>query len=72
LPLFQKSLEIYKKVLEEGHPDIALSLNNLARLYNITGDYEKAEPLLQQALPIASCQIAMDCRISYLKSSSLS
>ena len=34
------------------HPEVAASLNNLAELYRITGDYAKAEPLYQRALQI--------------------
>ncbi len=37
-------------MLGEEHPDTALSLNNLAMLYQDQGKYEQAEPLLQQAL----------------------
>ena len=39
-------------VLGENHPDYAISLNNLARLYKAMGDYAKAEPLYRQALEI--------------------
>ncbi len=34
------------------HPDTATSLNDLAELYEATGDYAKAEPLYQNALAI--------------------
>jgi tetratricopeptide (TPR) repeat protein len=34
------------------HLETAKSLNNLAELYQVMGDYAKAEPLFQQALEI--------------------
>ncbi len=34
------------------HPDVAISLNNLARLYTGQGRYAEAEPLIQRALAI--------------------
>ncbi|MEH2316744.1 tetratricopeptide repeat protein, partial [Nostoc sp.] len=36
----------------EEHPDVALSLNNLAALYDSQGRYSEAEPLYMQALDI--------------------
>ena len=38
--------------LGEGHPDYAVSLNNLADLYRAKGDYAAAEPLYRQAMEI--------------------
>ena len=34
------------------HPDTAASLNNLAELLRVQGDYDAAKPLLEQALAI--------------------
>ena len=39
-------------MLGPDHPDTALSLNNLAVLYDNQGKYDKAEPLYQRALTI--------------------
>jgi CHAT domain-containing protein len=39
-------------VLGPDHPDVGLSLNNLAALYNDQGRYADAEPLLKRALAI--------------------
>src|SRR6516165_2139415 len=50
--LFQQALETRKKELGPEHPDTANSLNNLAELYQLMGDYAKAEPIYQQALQI--------------------
>ena len=51
-PLYQEALRIRQKVLGSEHPDTALSLNNLAVLYQEMGEYAKAEPLYQEALRI--------------------
>jgi hypothetical protein len=39
-----------RKVLGEAHPDYALSLNNLAALYESMGQYAKAEPVFLEAV----------------------
>ena len=51
-PLYKEALRIRTKVRGLEHPDTALTLNNLAGLYEHMGDYTKAEPLYQQALRI--------------------
>jgi len=51
-PLFEEALEIFRKALPEGHPDIATSLNNLALLYKSQGRSAEAEPLYDEALKI--------------------
>jgi len=50
--LFQHALEIRERVLVTDHPDTAGSLNNLAGLYDSTGQYEQALPLYERALTI--------------------
>ena len=52
LPLVQRALEINEKALGPEHPDLAVSLNNLAGLYQAMGAYDKALPLYQRALTI--------------------
>ena len=52
LPLVQRALEINEKALGPEHPDLAVSLNNLAGLYQAMGAYDKALPLYQRALAI--------------------
>ena len=52
IPLAEKALGIRKKVLGDNHPDVAISLNNLAELYRLQGRYTEAEPLYQQSLAI--------------------
>ena len=42
------------------HPDTAMSLNNLAMLYQIQGKYLEAEPLLRRALEIYEQQLGAD------------
>jgi tetratricopeptide (TPR) repeat protein len=51
-PLFKEALEIRRRALPAGHPDIAKSLNNLAGLHRDRGEYARAEPLYKQALEI--------------------
>ncbi|SOD42527.1 tetratricopeptide repeat protein [Nitrosovibrio sp. Nv4] len=52
LTSYQKALTIREKSLGPGHPDVGVSLNNLAGLYHDLGLYAKAEPLLQRSLDI--------------------
>lgn len=53
IPLAQRVLEIYEKVLGPEHPDTAAALNNLALFYDTTNDaYTKAKPLYERALSI--------------------
>ncbi|NEO21534.1 CHAT domain-containing protein, partial [Moorena sp. SIO4A5] len=51
-PLLQQTLELTKRLLGEEHPQVALSLNNLALLYLNQGRDQEAEPLFQQALEL--------------------
>ena len=48
----QKALEVAEQNVGRDHPDVALSLNNLAELYRTQGDYAKAEPLYKRSLAI--------------------
>lgn len=50
-PLLEKALTIWETLSPE-QPEIATSLNNLARLYYKEGHYAKAVPLLERALAI--------------------
>src|SRR5690348_4739037 len=52
VPLAGRALLLREKALGPEHPDVALSLNNLAELYRAKGEYDKAEPLYQRALRI--------------------
>jgi tetratricopeptide (TPR) repeat protein len=49
-----KCLTAYKQLLGDNHPDVALSLNNLALLYQSQGRYTEAEPLYLEAINIAT------------------
>ena len=51
-PLYQKVLEIDRRILGEDHVDYARDLNNLAMLYRSTGNYAAAESLYVRALAI--------------------
>ena len=48
----QKALEIREKELGEGHPNTALSYNNLATNLDGQDRYDEAEPLYRKALEI--------------------
>ncbi|TMQ12909.1 MAG: tetratricopeptide repeat protein [Deltaproteobacteria bacterium] len=52
IPLAQQSLALREKVLEPRYTEVAISLNNLARLYQAQGAYERAEPPFVRALDI--------------------
>ncbi|MFM8299162.1 MAG: tetratricopeptide repeat protein, partial [Microcystis aeruginosa] len=52
-PLYLQALDLHKQLLGDNHPDVAISLNNLAQLYKYQGRYLEAEPLYLQALAIA-------------------
>lgn len=59
-PLYKRSLAIREKVLGLEHPDVAVTLNNLAALYDERGDYYKSEPLYQRSLAIQMKAYAPD------------
>ena len=52
VPLAERSLALREKTLGPRHPDIAISLNSLARLYQAQGAYARAEPLQARALDV--------------------
>ena len=51
-PLFEKALEIRRRLLTDDHPETALSYNNLAFNLNAQGKYAQAQPLFEKALEI--------------------
>jgi CHAT domain-containing protein/Tfp pilus assembly protein PilF len=51
-PLGERVLEIREKMLGASHSEVARSVNNLGRLYDLMGDYARSEPLYQRALTI--------------------
>ncbi|MEO0835771.1 MAG: tetratricopeptide repeat protein [Cyanobacteria bacterium J06642_3] len=48
----EQCLNVCRERFGEEHPDVAISLNNLALLYQDQGRYEDAEPLYTQALEL--------------------
>ena len=50
---WEQCLVVCQKRLWESHPDVAISLNNLAGLYESQGKYEVAEPLYLEALELS-------------------
>ncbi|MEO0967299.1 MAG: FxSxx-COOH system tetratricopeptide repeat protein [Cyanobacteria bacterium J06639_18] len=49
-PWCKQGLSVVKERLGDEHPDVALSLDNLADIYHLQGRYAEAESLYQQAL----------------------
>ena len=52
IALAEEALAIRVELLGQSHPDVAISLNNLAELYSSLARYEEAIPIFQQALAI--------------------
>jgi tetratricopeptide (TPR) repeat protein len=52
LPLFEKALEIRRRLLGDDHPAIATGYNNVAANLNTQGKYAAAQPLYEKALEI--------------------
>jgi CHAT domain-containing protein/Flp pilus assembly protein TadD len=52
VPLAEQALEIRNRLLRPDHKDVATSLNNLAGLYRLTGQYDKAESSYIKGLKI--------------------
>ncbi|WP_437542202.1 tetratricopeptide repeat protein [Sorangium sp. So ce367] len=52
IPLARRALALREGTLGPEHPDVATSLDNLARLLYANGDYAAAEPLFRRALAI--------------------
>ncbi len=60
IPLAQRALVIYEKVLGPNHLDVATSLNTLAFFYDKQGRYADAEPLYKRALAIREKALGPD------------
>ncbi|MEW6573729.1 MAG: tetratricopeptide repeat protein [Bacillota bacterium] len=52
VPLYEECLDILTKALGPEHPDVAMTLDDLACIYRALGKYAEAEPLCQRALAI--------------------
>jgi tetratricopeptide (TPR) repeat protein len=59
-PAYQRALALSERVLGPDHPDVAMSLNNLALLYRAQGRYGEAEPLHQRALALCERVLGPD------------
>ena len=53
ISLFREALAIKRRTLDKGHPQIAVSLNNLSHPLRVQGKYDEAASLLREALDIA-------------------
>ena len=59
-PLYLRALEILEKSLGAEHPEVAVSLNNLAELYRAQGRFDEAAPLYERALAVAEAALGPD------------
>ena len=48
-----ETCDVAKRELGEEHPEFASCINNLASIYEVRGEYGKAEPLFKQSLEIS-------------------
>ena len=58
--LYRRSLAIREKALGPDHPDVAISLNNLAALLMDQAQYAEAEPLYRRSLAINEKALGLD------------
>ena len=56
----ERALEIRRQILGVRHPDVAVSLNNLAELYRVQGRVNDAQPLFEHALAIREETLGKD------------
>ena len=56
MPLYKKALAIRERALGPNHPPLALSLNNLAVLYEKMVMYDEAKKLFERADSIRESQ----------------
>ncbi|MEH2250908.1 tetratricopeptide repeat protein, partial [Nostoc sp.] len=59
-PWDEECVNVCQSLFAGDHPDVALSLNNLALLYNNQGRYSEAEPLYTEALAMRKRLFAGD------------
>jgi tetratricopeptide (TPR) repeat protein len=55
LPYFKQALEMYQRLYEEDHPDVADSLNNMGSVLKSLGNAKEALPYYKQALEMRQC-----------------
>jgi tetratricopeptide (TPR) repeat protein len=60
IPIAQRALLLREQALGLDHPNVAIALNNLARLYGDQGHYAEAEPLYKRALAISEQALGPD------------
>lgn len=55
--LAEEALRVAEKTFGSNHPNVALSLSNLAGLYTAQGKYAEAEPFYKRSLAIREMEI---------------
>src|SRR5262249_43517836 len=58
--LYRQSLAIKQKLFGPSHPDLAMTINNLAVISKAQGKFAEAESLYQQALAIFAAALGPD------------
>ena len=56
----KEALKVAEDTFGEGHPNVAISLNNLAYLYDCQGDHAQSGPLYRRALGILEKALGPD------------
>jgi tetratricopeptide (TPR) repeat protein len=56
----RRAMEVWGELLGKDHPDYAISLGDLAKLYRAMGDYTRAEPTYREALAIQKKALGVD------------
>ncbi len=49
IPILEEALAMRRRLLGDRHPDVGVTINNLAVTLYLMGDYARAEPLLREA-----------------------
>ena len=55
--LLKKSLALREKALGSDHPDVAITLHNLANVYHSAGKYDDAEPFYLRSIAIREAKL---------------
>src|SRR5436309_11103034 len=58
--IFRRALDVAERTFGPDHPNVALSLNNLAALYITQSQYAQAEPLYKRSLAIKEKALGAD------------
>ncbi|MEE8201719.1 MAG: tetratricopeptide repeat protein, partial [Candidatus Acidoferrales bacterium] len=60
IPIAEAAVRVAETTFGSNHPNVAISLNNLAELYREQGMYAEAEPLYLRAISIDEKALGLD------------